>query len=126
MNENVTEDRSRPRPEPRLAEPIGRFDLAQEIASLRAEPAWQSHGHNARTLVKRADSRVVLTLLRSGQRLKSHAVDSSATIQVLEGSVVVHAAGEEISLAVHGLVALEAGMPHDLEARTDAVILVSI
>src|SRR5665811_1877369 len=40
------------------------FDLAEQIASLRQEPYWQS-GRNSKTIVKYPDFRVVLTALQA-------------------------------------------------------------
>ena len=78
MNE-ATPERPRPRPESRVALPILSFDLADEVNGLRTEASWK-HGHIATTLVKRPDSSIVLTLLRAGQKIKNHAVESSVSI----------------------------------------------
>src|SRR5262245_28206464 len=48
--------------------PLG-FDLRAELAQLRAEETWLRHGHNAKTLVKEGDLRVVLMTLRCGMRI---------------------------------------------------------
>lgn len=122
MNEGLLEHRPRPRPEPRVAQPILAFDLAGELLRLRSEPSWQ-HGHNATTLVKRPDSNIVLTLLRAGQKIKNHAVESSVSIQVLSGSVRVTVGGGSVPLATGGLLLLAPGLAHDLEALEEASLL---
>ena len=119
-------ERPRPRPEPRVARSLLSYDLAKEVESLRAEPGWSVTGHNARTLVKRADSKVVLTLLRGGQRVKEHAVDASVNVQVLSGRVRLHAGGEPIDLRAGGLLAMEPGMAHDVEALEESALLIVI
>ena len=45
------------------------FDLRQELAQLRAEPAWLVGGRNAVTLLKGPRLRVVLQALHAGSRL---------------------------------------------------------
>ena len=122
-------ERPRPRPEPRVARSILSFDLAGEIEALRDEPVWRSKGHNAKTLVKRADSKIVLTLLREGQHLKEHAVDASVTIQVLAGRIRLNIGAEgvePIELGAGGLLALEPRTAHDVEAVGETAMLVMI
>ena len=50
-----------------MAAPFLEFDLPAEIHRLKAETTW-STGHNARTLTKYADFRVVLIALRASVR----------------------------------------------------------
>lgn len=119
-------ERPRPRPEPRVARSILSFDLAREIDALRAEPVWGSRGHNAKTLVKRADSKVVLTLLREGQHLKEHAVDASVTIQVLAGRIRLNVGVEQIEVGAGGLLAMEPRTAHDVEAVEETAMLILI
>ena len=45
-----------PRP---LNAPMMAFDLAAEAERLRTEDAWLEHGHNARTLIKHSEFRLL-------------------------------------------------------------------
>lgn len=58
-------------PEERLAGTESTFDIPREIGALRSEPGWQ-RSHDAKTLVKRSDLRVVLLVLDPGGRLERH------------------------------------------------------
>jgi len=59
------------RPPGPLGSPMLSFDLNAEIERLRKENAWQG-GRDSKTLVKHADFRVVLTVLKAGARLHEH------------------------------------------------------
>lgn len=66
------EHESRRRPHaPPPASPFMEFDLPAEIHQLHAETTW-STGHNARTLIKYDDFRVVLTALQARTRVPEH------------------------------------------------------
>lgn len=118
--------RPRPRPEARVATSMLSLDLGVELDALRSEPGWASKGHNAKTLVKRADSSVVLTLLKAGQRLKEHAVGKSVTLQAVSGRVRVHVGTESVEMRAGGLLALEPHLAHDVEALEESALLITI
>lgn len=101
-------------------------ELGAELEALRSEPGWASKGHNAKTLVKRADSSVVLTLLKAGQRLKEHAVGKSVTIQVFSGHVRLQVGEESVEMRAGGLLALEPHLAHDVEALEESALLITI
>lgn len=127
MESESTSERPRPRPEPRLAAPLGTFDLQRELDEIRREPLWESRGHNAKTLVKHADLRIVLISLRAGQKLKEHAVDGAMSLQVLSGRIRFRIPGaESLELTAGSLLGLEAHAPHDVEAIEDTAMLLGI
>src|SRR5215510_13997347 len=70
ISEFVSERTPRP-----LMGPILTFDLAEEMAALRAESVWQANGHNARTLIKHSEYRVVLIALREGSHVHEQQTD---------------------------------------------------
>lgn len=91
--------------------------LAREAHSGRA--AVTVHGGREHRL------RQTLIALREGERLGEHDAPDEATLQVLEGSVALHAG----SSAWHGLAGDHVEIPaqrHDLEAITDAVVLLTV
>jgi quercetin dioxygenase-like cupin family protein len=104
-----------------------RFDLAAEAAALRREPTWRARGHNAKTLVKHPDFRVVLIALQAGARMSEHKTDHCVTIHALEGRLRLHVPdGDVIELAQGELLALEQTLVHDIEAVTDSVFVLSL
>jgi quercetin dioxygenase-like cupin family protein len=101
------------------------FDLAREIESLHAEPGWAT-GHNAKTLVKYDDFRVVLTALRAGMRMPEHRTVGRISIQTVRGTIQVRAEGRTFELSEGRLLTLDRGVPHDVEAREDSAFLLTI
>jgi quercetin dioxygenase-like cupin family protein len=102
------------------------FDFLTEANALRQEDAWRVHGHNARTLVKNDDSRVVLIALKAGARMQEHQSDQHATVQVLLGTLKLHLPDKAIELRAGQLLALDRGVSHDVEAIEDSVLLLSM
>lgn len=103
-----------------------KFDLAGEAEQLMREPTWKSHGHNAKTLVKHPDFRVVLIALRAGARMPEHKTDHCVTIHALEGRLRLHVPGSTIELGRGELLALEQTVLHDIEAMDDSVFVLSL
>jgi len=97
-----------------------------EAEALIVEPTWGAHGHNAKTLVKHPDFRVVLIALKEGSRMPEHKTDQCMTIQALEGRLRLHLPNSTLDLARGELLALEQTVLHDIEALTDSVFLLSL
>ena len=116
--------RSRPHTPPAVG-PFLEHDLMNAIDELRREPAWQT-GRNARTLVKYADFRVVLTVLKAGERTQEHAVQARISVQALAGHIRVGAAGHTFDLHPGRLLALDRGVTHAVEAVEESAFLLTI
>lgn len=114
----------RPHP-PSMAAPYLEFDLATESEQLQREPEW-STGRNAKTLAKYADLRVVLMTLRATTRVPEHRTEGRITIHAISGHLRVRAEGRTFDLPPGGLLALDRGLGHDVEAMEDSVLLLTI
>lgn len=110
---------------PPMADPFMEFDLPTEIHRLHAETAW-STGHNAKTLIKYDDLRVVVIALRAGTRVPEHKTEGRVSVHVLSGHVQVKASGRTFSLRSGGLLALDQGVPHDIEALEESALLLTL
>jgi quercetin dioxygenase-like cupin family protein len=108
-----------------MAAPRLEFDLARELEALRREPEWRS-GQNAKTLVKHDDLRIVLIGLAAGARIPDHQTEGRISIHTIRGHVRVRSAGELHDLPAGTLVALDRGLPHDVEAIEESAILLTI
>jgi quercetin dioxygenase-like cupin family protein len=108
-----------------MAAPYLEFDLPAEIHRLRAESTW-STGHNARTLIKYDDLRVVLMALQPDVRIPEHQADGRLTVQVLSGHMQVRASGRTFSLRAGGVLALDRGIRHDVTAVEESACLLTI
>jgi quercetin dioxygenase-like cupin family protein len=103
------------------------FDLAAEAEALMREPTWQAgHGHNAKTLVKHPDFRVVLIVLKAGARMQEHSTDQCVTIHALSGHLRVHVPGRTLDVTKGALLALEQTVVHDVEAVEDSAFVLSL
>lgn len=114
------------RPHPQaMAAPYLEFDLASQLHQLRSEPEWDT-GQNAVTLVKYDDLRVVLITLKARARMPGHQTAGRISIQTIEGQIHVRAEGRTFHLPAGNLLALDQGLPHDVEAVEDSAFLLTI
>jgi quercetin dioxygenase-like cupin family protein len=101
------------------------FDLAQEMKESEQKRPWPM-GHFAKTLFKKSDFRMILIMMDSGSILKEHHADGTISIQVLKGTVDFRVQGETHSLQVNNVLTLGASIKHELEAREESAILLTI
>jgi quercetin dioxygenase-like cupin family protein len=108
-----------------LASSFLEFDLISEVDRLRREGTWNT-GHNARTLIKYDDLRVVLMALKDGARIPEHKANGRISVQVLSGHIRINASGRAFDLLPESLLALDERAPHDLEALDESAVLLTI
>jgi quercetin dioxygenase-like cupin family protein len=101
------------------------FDLARELEQLHREPGWIS-GQNAKTLAKYETFRVLLTALKAHARLPRHQTEGRISIQTVAGHIQVRAEGRTFDLPTGRLLALDHGLPHDVEALEESAFLLTI
>ncbi|MBI4460575.1 MAG: hypothetical protein HY648_11025, partial [Acidobacteria bacterium] len=106
--------------------PVLEFNLAQEIEKLRREEPWQSTGRNAKTMVKHPDFRILLTALKANTRVQEHQTVGRISVQTVAGHIRVHVGANVMDLPQGHLVALDAALPHDVEALEDSAFLLTI
>lgn len=109
-----------PRP---LTGPLLQFDMLNEVAQLHAEPNWHRQGHNARTLIKQLDFRLVLITLRAGKQVHGAAGEPIA-VQPLSGRIRVEVPTEAVDLGPQQLLSLDKHVPYGFEALEDCAFLV--
>jgi quercetin dioxygenase-like cupin family protein len=117
-------DYRRPHPQP-MAAPYLEFDIARELQQLHRETGWQS-GQNAKTLVKYDRLRIVLIALKAGAKIPEHHTEGQVSIHTAVGHIKVRAQGRTFELRVGGLLALDQGLPHDVEAIEESAFLLTI
>lgn len=110
---------------PPMAAPFLEFDLPAEVHRLHAEATWNT-GQNAKTLIKYDDFRVVLTALQASARIPEHNAEGRISIHVLSGHIQLKASGRTFNLRPGGLLALDQGVPHDVEALEESSFLLTI
>ena len=100
-------------------------DIASELQQLQSEAGWQS-GHRAKMLVKYDGLRVVLIALKAGSTIPEHHAEGQISIQSVVGHIRVRAQGRSFELRPGGLLALDHGVPHDVDAMEDSAFLLTM
>ena len=113
---------------PYLAEPLLRFDLQQELQELRREDSWDREtGRSSKTLAKYPDFRIVLVLMKAATHMDEHRAAARISIQALVGRIRLHLPEQEpLELSAGQLLALDCGMPHDVEALEESAFLLTV
>jgi quercetin dioxygenase-like cupin family protein len=102
------------------------FDIVDITREIRAEAAYDRDGHSARTLVRQADLRVVLLVMKAGSTMKEHRVSETASIYAMAGRARLGLPGRMAELSIGTLLVLEPGLAHDVEALEDSALLLTI
>ena len=75
---------------------------------------------------KYPDFRIVLILMKGGTRMRQHRAEGRISIQQLKGQVRIHLADREVTLSTGHLLMLDCGVLHDVEAREESALLLTI
>jgi quercetin dioxygenase-like cupin family protein len=102
------------------------FDLNDELNSLMGESAWQRNGHNARTLAKYPDLRIVLAAAQRGARIKTHEPNERIAVQVLRGRIRFGVGDRVIEAGEGQLVTVDKSMAHEIEAIEESAFLLHV
>ena len=102
------------------------YDLPAEVQSLRLDLSRMSGGRAAKTLVKAANLRVVLVVLRPGTSLDPHAMTGAASLHVLDGRLTMRHDGQTRTVDRGAFVVLSQNLREPITALEDAVVLASV
>jgi quercetin dioxygenase-like cupin family protein len=102
------------------------YDLDSVVEDLLADEGWLAGEPNTVTLVKEPSLRVLIVALRPGARVQEHQVPGPVTIQTLVGHTRLHLTERVVDLPRGHLVALHAGLAHDVEALEQSAVLLTI
>ena len=93
---------------------------------MRGEDDYARNGHTARTLVREADLRIVLIVMKSGSVVKEHRADETASIHSLAGHVRLRLPDRVADLPAGKLLVLERGLQHNVEALEESTLLLTL
>ena len=102
------------------------FELHREDVALRGQAASSKTGRAGKTLVKEGTLRITQLALRKGSTLGSHQIAGAVSMQLLRGRLRITTSDGAVMLEPGGLVALGVGVPHDTEAMSDCVVLLTM
>jgi quercetin dioxygenase-like cupin family protein len=118
--------RTAPREDRVLVGPAITFSINDEVNRLKQEPEWISGSRNSVTLVNTANLSIVLTALHKNATLCGHEVDGPITLQVLSGAINFGVSGQPRTLEAGKVIALDKGIPHDIQALEDSELLLTV
>jgi quercetin dioxygenase-like cupin family protein len=78
------------------------------------------------TVARQGEVSVVMMAIEGGGALQEHKAAGPVVVRVFRGHAVVSVAGQTFDLREGELVMLEAGIPHDLRAEEQSVVLLTI
>lgn len=111
---------------PRQPEDGITFDLDALAAALRREELYLRDGVASQTLIRTPDLRVLLMTLAAGKALAEHHARATASVQALSGRVRVQLPGRPTEVGPGSLLVLGGGLPHDVYAVEDSVLLLTL
>ena len=98
---------------------------AEKIISLTDETRFAPNGIVSRTLIRTANSRVVLFGFAEGQELTEHTSTQHALIQILSGECEFSLAGKPHALKSGDLLYLPPNLPHAVKATMQFSMLLT-
>jgi quercetin dioxygenase-like cupin family protein len=126
MIDDQKPDRLRQHPEQRFAAPQHEFHLDEVAEKLKKELKAGEAGHRQEVLYKRGPTSVSLFLFGHLTRLAAHRAKGVVTIHVLKGRLQVTAEGHAHDLQAGSLLVLAPGVEHDVVAREESQMLLTV
>jgi quercetin dioxygenase-like cupin family protein len=109
-----------------LNAPLLTFDIPTLLAQLKHEDLWRTGKRNAMTLLKDRGLRVVLIVMHASTAIPSHQAESPLSVQVVEGRLQVRTDAEPVTLKKGHMLALRAGIRHEIEALEESALLLTL
>lgn len=121
-----TESRLREHPRERFAPAERLLDLEEAFDELLDEAHEPVDGHRQITVAHRKGLTVVLFHFEEGGHMPDHEVDAEVTIHVLEGELAIDTEENRHRVGSGQMLILEPGVEHDVEARAESRMLLTI
>jgi len=103
------------------------IDVAQEkILSLAEETKFAANGIVSRTLLRTANSRVVLFGFAEGQELTEHTSTQSAVVQILSGECEFSLGGKPHAAKAGDMIYMPPNLPHAVSATKQFSMLLTL
>src|SRR5450830_122286 len=99
---------------------------AEKILSLAEETRFAPNGIVSRTLLRTANSRIVLFGFSEGQELTEHTSTQHAVIQILSGECELFLSGKPYALKSGNLLYMPPHLPHAVKATKQFSMLLTL
>ena len=96
------------------------------VFDVRKLARFRDEGPDVQVLSDIGTARLVLFAFKAGQQLREHRTSSQILVQALRGRITLTAAGNSIRLQAGMVLQVEAQVPHQVVALTNAVLLVTM
>ena len=123
---NVMASRLREHPVDRGIGDSQALDIAAALEQLRAEQHPAVHGHRQVTLFHRAPVTLVLFAFDADGLLPDHVAQGLVSIQVIDGSLTVQAAGVDHRLDAQQILLLDPAVAHSVRAGQPSAMLLTV
>ena len=97
-----------------------------DLKSFKNEVEFDATRVKTKVLVETSFSKEIQILMSMGQMMKEHKTPYPILIHLLEGNIDLGVQGEIISMKVGDIIALEGDIPHDLTAKENAIIRLTL
>jgi quercetin dioxygenase-like cupin family protein len=101
------------------------FDIAPIATEMRGETGYERGGHTARPLVREADLRVMLLVMKAGSVIEEHSAKETASVYTVSGHLRVRLPTGVVEVPSGRLLVLERGLLHSVEAVEESSFLLS-
>jgi len=109
-----------------LDDQVREVDLRAVAGKTWEQLAESSTNHSATTLIKQPGIRAVLLTLEKEALIPEHSSEYACTVQVLTGEIELKLEGRVSTLRKGELLAIAAGVPHDLKGMVRSEVLLTL
>lgn len=97
-----------------------------KIASIKNDLNFNNEKVSISVLMETETSKEIRILFKKGQVMKEHKTNFPITIEIHEGEINFGVNGEEINLEAGDLIYLEPNVPHNLHAKRDSIVRLTL
>ena len=97
-----------------------------DLKSFKNEVEFDATRVKTKVLIETSFSKEIQILMSVGQVMKEHQTPYPILIHLLEGNIDLGVQGKIISMKVGDIIALEGDIPHDLTAKENAIIRLTL
>ncbi len=95
-------------------------------ANLKKELNFSDERPAIKLMFETEHSKEIRILMKKGQIMKEHKTPYPIAVELYSGAITFGVNGEKHSIVAGDLLALEGGVPHDLEATEDSTIRLTL
>ena len=97
-----------------------------DLKSFKNEIEFDATRVKTKVLIETSFSKEIQILMSTGQVMKEHQTPFPILIHLLDGNIELGVQGKIISMKVGDIIALEGDIPHDLTAKENAIIRLTL